>query len=411
MANLLRFLGGAALLAVASLSILPAPNHVLWLASVAATEYGHWLAIAALLPLIPTRVSNRVGRMGGLLSLAAIPLLLLPAYRARELGADLRQNLEARFGTERRARAHASPDPRAEPFVLQELVRPIDVPAIRLEERTFNTFDGRKLTLGVYRPGYVHDTVPAVIVVDGEYRDRGDESEFPPLNAYLASRDYVVAAMSHRIDPRRSFPASRDDVMAAIAYLKTHAAEFGVDPDRLALLGRAEAGELALLGAYTASEPAIRGVVSIYAPTDLRFEYDHPSPPSLRDTRRLLEAYVGGSPSRAEEGYFAASPINFVTAASPPTLLIHGLRDQMVPAEQSARLDGRLEQAGVKHAFVRLPWATHGCDKTLSGPCGQIVLYAVERFLDAVTIARPAPQRPPHGQRAQLSKRQPSVDR
>jgi acetyl esterase/lipase len=95
---------------------------------------------------------------------------------------------------------------------------------------------------------------------------------------------------------------------------------------------------------------------------------------------------VGGPPSREEKAYFAASPINFVTASSPPTLLVHGSRDETIPADQSARLDTRLREAGVKHVFATLPWATHGCDKSFGGPCGQITMFAVERFLDAVTI-------------------------
>ena len=82
--------------------------------------------------------------------------------------------------------------------------------------------------------------------------------------------------------------------------------------------------------------------------------------------------------------------MNFVSASTPPTLLIHGSRDQTIGIEQSAQLDERLMQAGVKHVFVKLPWATHACDKSFGGPCGQIILYTVERFLDSVTLP-PAP--------------------
>jgi acetyl esterase/lipase len=63
------------------------------------------------------------------------------------------------------------------------------------------------------------------------------------------------------------------------------------------------------------------------------------------------------------------------------------MRDALVSPDESARLEDRLQTAGVKHLFVRLPWATHGCDKSFGGPCGQIATYAVERFLDGVMIA------------------------
>ena len=387
MTDFLRFFGGAVLLAVAAMTALPAPTHLLWAVSIAATEYGYWLAIVALLPLFPTRKQGLVGKAGALLSLAAIPLLVLPVYRARLVAEELPRVFEAKLGAERRVRAEAAGDPRSEPLVMRELVRPLDLPAIRYEERTFAVHDDQTLTLDLYRPAYVHAAVPCVIVVHGGGWQSGDNTEFAALNAYLAGRDYVVAAINYRLAPRWKFPASRDDVLAAVAYIKGHASEFGVDPSRLVLLGRAEGGQLALLAAYSNHDPAIKGVVSVYSPTDLRTAYEHPSPRSLYDTRAMIETYVGGPPGAAEKQYYDASPINFVTAEAPPTLLIHGSRDQTIAIDQSAQLDERLLRAGVKHVFVKLPWATHRCDKSFGGPCGQIILYAVERFLDSVTLS------------------------
>ena len=123
--------------------------------------------------------------------------------------------------------------------------------------------------------------------------------------------------MNYRLAPKWKFPAGRDDVLSAIAYLKVYGPEFGLDPNRLVLLGRSAGGQLALLAAYTANEPAIRGVISVYGPTDLKFGYDRPAPKNLLDTRGVLETYLGGPPVKADEAYFAASPINFVTANSP----------------------------------------------------------------------------------------------
>jgi acetyl esterase/lipase len=403
MTNLLRFLAGAVLLALAAMTAAPAPTHLLWVVSIAATEYGYWIAIAALLPLLPNRNPSVVGKLGALCSLAAIPLLLLPVYRARQVADELPHVFEAKLGAERRARPDAAGDPRPEPLVMRELVRPLELPAVRYEERTFATHPDQPLTLDLYRPAYVHGAVPCVIVVHGGQWQGGSNAEFAALNAYLASRDYVVAAINYRLAPRWKFPASRDDVVAAVEYVKAHASEFGVDPTRLVLLGRSEGGQLALLAAYSTHDPAIRGVVSVYSPTDLRAAYDHPSPRALYDTRSVLEAYVGGPPAKADKQYYDASPVNFVSASTPPTLLIHGSRDQMIGIEQSTQLDERLMQAGVKHVFVKLPWATHGCDKSFGGPCGQIILYAVERFVDSVTIP-PAPS-PASGRRSKVAQK------
>jgi acetyl esterase/lipase len=386
----LRLIGGLFFLGLASLTLVEPPNRILWAASVAATEWGYWIALAAAVVLIPTRGYPLLGRLGGLMALAAIGLFVMPVVKAKQLNATLPSSLDASFGRPERERHDFAQPPRPEPLNLTELLNPVDLPAIRYEERVFAAHDGQDLTLSIYRPAYVHNAVPVILVIHGGTWRDGDRHEFAQFNAYFASRDYVVAATDYRLAPKWPFPAARDDVLSAVAYLKVYAKELNIDPTRIALFGRSGGGQLALLSAYTAQEPAIRGVVSLYGPSDLRFEYEHPGPPQVSDTRAAIEAYLGGAPnSTTDSAYYAASPVNFVSAASPPSLLVQGERDPIVSVDHAARLEARLQKAGVKHLLVRLPWATHGCDKSLGGPCGQIVSYAVERFLDSVMIAPP----------------------
>lgn len=387
----LRFLGGIFFLSLASLTLVQPPTRFLWGASVAATEWGYWLALGALVLLIPTRDKWRLGRLGAVMSLAAIGLFVTPVVRAKQFNETLPSALESSFGPAQRQRhAYAEP-PRKAPLNLAELLHPVEAPPVRYEERVFAAHDGQNLTLGVYRPAYVHEAVPAIIVIHGGTWSDGDRREFASFNAYLASRDYVVAAIDYRLAPQWRFPAARDDVLSAVAFLKVYASELRIDATRLALLGRSSGGQLALLAAYTAQEPSIKGVISLYGPSDLRLQYEHPAPPKVRDTRATIEAYLGGAPgSASDDAYYAASPVNFVNASSPPTLLVHGERDPIVSPGQTSALQNRLQQAGVKNLFVRLPWATHGCDLSYGGPCGQVMYYAVERFLDAV-MTGPAP--------------------
>ncbi len=388
MFGVLRFIGGLFFLGLASLTLVQPPTHLLWAASVAATEWGYWIALAALIVLIPTRAHPRLGRLGALMTLAAMGLLVMPVVRAKQLNATLPPSLEARFGPPARQRHDFAHPPRPEPLNFAELLNPARTPAVRYEERVFASHDGQPLSLGIFRPAYVHGAVPVILVIhSGTWRD-GDRYEFGPFNAYLASRDYVVASMDYRLAPKWRFPAARDDVLTAVAFLKVYASEMGIDASRIALMGRSAGGQLALLAAYTAQEPAIRGVVSLYGPSDLRFGYEHPAPERVVDTRAAIEAYLGGAPgSPSDDAYFTASPVNFVTPSSPPSLLVHGGRDPIVSPDHAARLEARLQRAGVKHLFVDLPWATHGCDMSFGGPCGQIVAYAVERFLDSVMAA------------------------
>ncbi len=389
-------------LALAALTAVAPPNEFLWKMSIAATEGGHYLAIGALVVAIPWRGQHFLGKIGGIMSIGAAIIFALPLFYAS-------RDQQEPAGDDRRQLRHRAAGPRpfrrgraARPLVMFDLVSSIQSRPVRLEEREFSSPQGEKLSLDIYKPGYEYDLLPGILVVHGGSWQGGSNKEFVALNAYLAARDYVVISIDYRLAPKWKFPAGRDDVLAAIAYLKVYGREFGVDASRLAILGRSAGGQLALLAAYTAGEPAIRGVISVYGPTDLKFGYDRPASKSLIDTRGVLEGYLGGSPAKADDAYFAASPINFVTPSAPPTLLIHGLHDAHVSPEESERLEAKLSQARVKSLFLRLPWATHACDWSFSGPCGQITTYAVERFLDRV-MRKPAKEVKPQ---TRLARRQ-----
>ncbi len=103
------------------------------------------------------------------------------------------------------------------------------------------------------------------------------------------------------------------------------------------------------------------------------------------DTRGILAAYLGGAPADAPDAYHAASPIEFVGETTPPTLLIHGGKDELVFLENSTRLAERLAKAHRPYFVLQLPWASHACDANERGPSGQLSSYAVEHFVD-VTI-------------------------
>jgi acetyl esterase/lipase len=186
----------------------------------------------------------------------------------------------------------------------------------------------------------------------------------------LAHQGYAVAAIAYRFAPVHRFPAQSLDVRSAISLLRLRADELGFDPNAIALLGRSAGGQLALLAAYTQSDSAIKGVISFYGPTDLVWGYEHPAARLVIDSRGTLTDFIGGTPDKNLE-YRQASPLNYVRNA-PPTLLIHGTRDELVNVRNSRRLASALTRAGKPVTFLELPWATHGCDYFLNGPCGQI---------------------------------------
>jgi len=386
---LVRLVVGTLTAAVGLLAVLEAPTHFLWIVAIGVTEWGYWLAPLALACALwpsPARFSSgarvswrRADRLGRLLACAGVLLLLSPLVRASLVAERLEPSLAEAFSV-----SPARPSA-ASPLRFMRLLSETTQTTIERRSLVYATSGGESLEMDLYRTANLSVPVPAVVVIHGGSWQSGDRGQLADLNHYLASRGYVVAAISYRFAPRWPFPSAKDDVQAALAYLKTHASELGLDPTRMVLLGRSAGGQLALLAAYTAGDSAIRGAIAFYAPADLRYSYEHPGNPLVLDSRGVLTAYLGGRLEERPEVYDAASPLNFVGADAPPTLLIHGGRDELVKPIQSERLADRLGQAGRPVFLLRLPWATHGCDANFSGPCGQLSTYAVERFLKAVT--------------------------
>lgn len=366
------------LLALGVLTVFKSPDWSPWRLGVLAGEYGHWFALVAV-ALAGAAWTLRGGHSVLAVSTVVIAvgagiLLFKPAFQASRIAASLADRLSASFGTATVGRA---------PFSFTELYFGRRPPAI-----TPQTFEvTAALPFDFYRaparPG--SRSAPCVIIVHGGGWDSGDRGQIPHFNHWLVERGYAVAAISYRLAPKFQWPAQRDDVLAAIAYLKAHASELGIDPARLVILGRSAGGQIAQTVSYTANDPAIRGVIALYAPSDLIFGYVNTHENDMLKSPALMRQYLGGTPESARANYESASAMFHVTRQTPPTLLMHGTIDAVCWFRHSVRLDGKLAELGVPRVFVEMPWATHAFDFNLHGPGGQLTTFAVEWFLASVT--------------------------
>ncbi|HWI62254.1 MAG TPA: alpha/beta hydrolase, partial [Symbiobacteriaceae bacterium] len=240
---------------------------------------------------------------------------------------------------------------------------------------------GVALKMDLTRPAAT--PAPAVLVIHGGAWRSGDRKQLPALNRYLTARGFVTAAIDYRLAPKYRFPEALADVKAAVAYLKEHAAEFGIDPDRLVLMGRSAGAHLAVVATYTLKDAAIRGAVSYYGPFALEWGYDQKC--KVLDVKTVLGDFLGGSPREARDVYHAASPYKLIHPEAPPILMVQGEDDTMVAAAHCHHLIEHLEAAGRPYELVLVPRATHASDLAFSGPFGQIATWATERFLWRVT--------------------------
>ncbi|MGI9113746.1 MAG: alpha/beta hydrolase fold domain-containing protein [Chthoniobacterales bacterium] len=363
----------AILFACSLLTVMSAPTSWLWIVAILITEWGHYAAIVA--ALIAAIAWRRREKITTLLAVAAALLCFLPALRAATFNRSLGDKLTSAFGPLQGING------RAHPFDSGDLFFGLPHAAVDVTEHVYAQTDGQTLKLDLYRARGATAPEPIVIAVHGGSWKSGNRAQLPALNDYLAGERFAVAAIDYRHAPQFHSPAAVEDLFHAIDYLKAHAQELHLDATRIVLIGRSAGGQIALSAAYAGREPAIRGVVAFYAPTDLVVGYDNPSRRLVLDSKKVLEDYLGGSPTQNPAGYAAASPINFVNAQTPPTLLIHGQLDPMVWRKHSELLAAHLQQAGRPHFYLQIPWGTHGCDANPSGPSGQLSLYAIDRFL------------------------------
>lgn len=262
-----------------------------------------------------------------------------------------------------------------------------------LGDVTYASIPGyRPLKLDLYLPARPRaGGVPLVIWVHGGGWEIGNPradwtyGDWTAVLARLAARGYAVAGVSYRLSAEAGFPAQLDDVYAALRFLRANAARWGIDPARVYLWGLSAGGHLAALagaqGATLAGDLHVQGVVVWFGPGDLTLY-----PSSGENLRKFLRCPPSGCERAA---LAAASAITYVSARSPPMLVMQGDADTLVPAEQGRALYERLRAAGVPARLELLPGLGHGF--TGASPERQQELLAETfRYIDGLAGVTPA---------------------
>jgi acetyl esterase/lipase len=252
------------------------------------------------------------------------------------------------------------------------------------------TPEGSPLLLDVWRaPGAAHRH-PAIVKIHGGAWIHSRRGESAAWNLFFNSLGYDVFDADYRMSTPTRWKDEIADVKCAIGWVGAHAARYHVDPDRISVMGFSSGANLVLLAAYSAGDarlppscavPSIRvrTVIDIYGPTDLAEMYAMSGSP--RYVQPMLERYVGGPPAALAARYLLLSPLSHVSRHSPPTIVLHGERDRVVPVMQATRLDRALAAAGVAHETYLFPWGDHGFDANLSALATQVARAKVRDFL------------------------------
>lgn len=198
----------------------------------------------------------------------------------------------------------------------------------------FREITGETLRLDVYEPTDRDGPLPVAVLVRGGGFLVGDKGEFARQAIDFATDGYLVVEPQYRLAPEHQFPAALTDVRAAIEWVRSSGEEYGAAPDRVAMIGHSAGANLVALAAATAAAEdlappaAVVGYSGIY---DFRVgDGDNGSGDSEINTQ-----YLGGSHEEMPDRYEAASPAARIDESMPPTLLLHGSEDGVVPPAQS----------------------------------------------------------------------------
>lgn len=259
-----------------------------------------------------------------------------------------------------------------------------------VEDVVYAHADGVPLRYDHYRPRRVDGPAPAVVLVHGGAWVRGDPSQAAGNALHFARRGIATVSISYRLAPAHRFPAPLDDVRRGLRHVRAHAADLGIDPERIVLMGLSAGAHLALLAHLARGVPELApdlpaelrhvsedvcAVLLHYGPYDLA--RTRPFPDGLDPAGELL------GPRRAEPAWVRlASPITHAAHATAPVLLVHGTADTVVSHRESVRMHAALEQAGRAAALLLLDGAPHAFQVEWRGEANRRANEAGDAFLD-----------------------------
>lgn len=317
--------------------------------------------------------------------------------QAGEAGRILEQALVDELGTDYRTRIHEDWTPKPEvPLTRRQLVLP-DV-AVRRRFR-----QARDISYGEYGARNVLDVwhradlpldgkAPVLLQVHGGAWVVGfKEGQAETMMSHLAERGWVIVTTNYRLSPRSTWPDHIVDVKKALAWTKANIAQYGGDPNFVAITGGSAGGHLASLAALTPNladfqpgfedaDTTVQAGVPFYGIYD--FVNRHGT--SRADMKDLLELVFKSKLSTDRARWEQASPISHIGSHAPPMFMLHGVNDSLVPVEQARTFVDELRKESTNHVvYGELPGAQHAFE-ILPSVRSYAAAHAVERFLAVV---------------------------
>jgi acetyl esterase/lipase len=214
--------------------------------------------------------------------------------------------------------------------------------------------------------------LPCLVWIHGGGWEGGNKSSGRGLlTPFVATGEFVGVSVGYRLTGVAPWPAQIHDCKAAIRWIRAHADELGIDPDKIGVWGASAGGHLVAMLGTSGDVKEVEGdcgspdcssrvccVCDYFGPTDF-VGYEGYVAASEKKNGAIYKLF-GGSVKDKMDLAKQASPVNFVTKDDPPFLFLHGTKDPLVPLSQSEALDKKLKEAGVDSKLIVIHGAGHG---------------------------------------------------
>jgi acetyl esterase/lipase len=220
-----------------------------------------------------------------------------------------------------------------------------------------------------------------------------------PLLSYMADRGWVCVSIDYRVSPRHTWPDHIVDVKRALAWIKEHIAEYGGDPDFVAITGGSAGGHLSSLAALTPNDPqwqpgfedadtSVVAAVPIYG----RYDWLSAQGSGRKEFIGFLQKFVVKKPfDENRQTYVDASSIKRLRPDAPPFFILHGQDDSIIPVGEGREFAEALREVSTSTvAYAEIPHAQHAFDFYYGSPRAHYAAQAVEEFLSWVHAKRGA---------------------
>jgi acetyl esterase len=275
------------------------------------------------------------------------------------------------------------------------------------DDLVYGTWQDQALHVLVYEPRATApgDSAPILLYIHGGGFSFGDRFESGTNLRWFADRGWLALSIDYALSSldRHLWDTTTSQVACAMAWTAANAARLGGDPARISLLGSSAGGNLAINAAYLANAgrlesfcggivPRVSAVSALYPPVDLAAAWVSRVPAISDMARKFNTYYVGGSPQQFPDRYRFVASATHINAAAPPTLVIFGANDHLVPPDATDRFVEQARNAGIDIEGIRFPYGDHAFNLNQYGIGNQFYLGMTDRFLSE------------HGQRPKNSK-------